>query len=129
MYGVNATVEPFNTYDNIDCSLDPKGCVANIEQNKINPLIDISKDYSYKVNTITQNNKDIQTKITNYNTMRTDMSNNPLYLFNNSDLKKETLLDGMNDDVNELMLQENNMYIVGTIATISLLIASIMISS
>jgi hypothetical protein len=62
--------------------------------------------------------------------LRTDLSNDPSYKFNTTDISKEkTLLDGRQDDINEMLLQENNMYITGAIATLSLIIAGIMIST
>ena len=131
LFGSNTSsnnVEPFNNYDTADCSLDQNGCISNIENKKINPLIEISADYSKKINSISQNNTNINTKIQTYQQSLADISNNPIYNFNSTELNKKTLLDGMQDDVNEMLLQENTMYIAGAITTLTLMITGIMIS-
>ena len=126
-------IEPFDPYDSTICSInnpDPEGCLSNIENKKINPLIQLSNSYSDKLNRITKHNNEIQDKIQEYQDTRIDISNNPHYFFNSTDLSnKKSLVDGMNDDLNELMLQENNMYITGAITIFTLLISGIMIAT
>lgn len=124
LWGENASrVEPFDTQD---CTLDPQGCIYNIEHKKIKPLIEISSEYSKSVNKIIQGNEIIENKIDQYKVLRTDLSNNPLYSYNDTKVdKQKTMLDGMNDDVNEMLLQENNMYIAGSMTVFTLVVVGI----
>lgn len=116
------------SFDTQDCTLDPQGCISNIENKKIKPLIEKSAEYSHSVNQIKQSNTDIGSKINHYKQLRTDISNNPIYSFHDTSIDKpKNLLDGMKDDINEMLLQENNMYIAGSIATFTLVVVGILL--
>ena len=124
----NNNIEPFNSYDPNNCEYDPKGCISNILDKKINPLIEISNEYSNTLtNTINTNNK-IEENQGVINNKWVDLSNNPLYYKIKNDKTKTSLKDGIEEDINELNLQENNMYILGAITTATLFITAIMIS-
>lgn len=124
----NNNIEPFNSYDPTNCEYDPKGCIPNILDRKIAPLIEISKDYSNTLKNTIETNKKIEENQGVINSKWNDLSNNSLYYKIKNDKTKTSLKDGIEQDINELNLQENNMYILGAITTATLFITAIMIS-
>lgn len=106
-------------------------CVDRIKNDKINPLTQLASSYYSNLNKSIQTNIQLDTQIKDYNNFKRDLSNNPVYQYNPADTitEKDTIYDGMNEDINELLIQENNMYILGTITTATILILAIMIST
>lgn len=124
----NKTIEPFNSYDMNDCTINPEkeGCFKFIQNKKIDPLNDSAKNY------IDTNNQ-IQSTTSSFNNKIMDISNNWVKLKDNSSYyqlknEKNSLMDGLKNDMDELLLQENNMYILGALTTSTLLIGAIMFS-
>jgi hypothetical protein len=122
--------EGFQQYDINTCTSDPKGCISNIENKKIKPLIEMSGEYSKKIQQMKANEIAIAGNITSFSTTYTDLSNNKLAQFNpeftNFD-NTVTIKDVMNNDLNEMLVQQNNMYIMGTITAATLLVTAILI--
>lgn len=121
-------IEPFNSYDPNNCEYDPKGCIPNILDKKIAPLIEISKDYSNTLTNTIDTNKKIEENKGVIENKWNNLTNNPLYYKIKNDKTKTSLKDGIEEDIKEMNLQENNMYILGAITTATLFITAIMIS-
>lgn len=96
---------------------------------QIVPLSLIARDYSDKLKTVNQNYYDLSSNIGVVNTIRKDMSGNPVYDYNTPFVlnKPKTLLDGLVYDNNLLTVQENAMYVLGTIAAATLIVLAIVI--
>ena len=81
----------------------------------------VNKNYNY----LTQN-------IATYNTLYTTLNNDAKYDFSGNVLlytdQKPTLSDGLDDDLKTMILQENNLYILGTITMATLIIGLLIIS-
>ena len=125
---INKTIEPFNSYDMNDCTINPQkeGCFQFIRDKKIDPLNDSAKNYL-------DTNNQIQSTTSSFNDKLSGISNKWLDLSNNSSYyqvknEKNSLMDGLKNDMDELLLQENNMYILGALTTSTLLIGAIMFS-
>jgi hypothetical protein len=107
----------------------------DIKKNQLDPIKDIGLDYNSKLYNIKKNFNDLSlniTKITNNNNsgIRDDMSGNYLYDYNTPfslNNKPKTLLDGMLYDNNILNVQENSIYVLGTITAATLIVFAIMI--
>lgn len=106
-----------------------------INNNQIQPISQISKDYNYKLNLVNQNYTDLSNnivKITNDNKtgLRDDMSGNYIYDYNTPFSlyeKPKTLVDGRIYDNNQLIVQTNSLYILGTITAATLIVFAILI--
>ena len=126
--------EGFTTYNSYDCVNNTgEGCKKFIQTYKIDPLIKTATDYSKALQTMDANNTTFSNNLGSYNTTYDDLSKNSVYQFraehtdfNNT---KKSLLETANDDLDELLIQQNNMYIIGTITTATLLITAILLSS
>uniref|UniRef100_A0A6C0DD18 PA14 domain-containing protein n=1 Tax=viral metagenome TaxID=1070528 RepID=A0A6C0DD18_9ZZZZ len=108
----------------------------SIIQNQINPMIQISKDYSEMQQKVNDNYYDISNsifKIRNNNKtgIRDVLSNDPTNIYdyngntfnyNNKKPKKE---DALKDDINILILEQNNLLMLGTITIAALLIGAV----
>jgi hypothetical protein len=127
---LSKTNEGFQQYDINTCTSDPKGCISNIENKKINPLIEMSGEYSKKIQQMKTNDIALSGNVTSFSNTYTDLSNNNLAQFSpqftNFD-NTMTIKDAMNNDLNEMLVQQNNMYIMGTIAAATLLVTAILI--
>jgi hypothetical protein len=127
---LSKTNEGFQQYDINTCTSDPKGCISNIENKKINPLIEMSGEYSKKIQQMKTNDIALSGNVTSFSNTYTDLSNNKLAQFSpqftNFD-NTMTIKDAMNNDLNEMLVQQNNMYIMGTIAAATLLVTAILI--
>jgi hypothetical protein len=122
------TVEPFNTndYNASECSSDLSGCIPNILDKKINPLNHVATQYSNTIDDTRAKSILLKDKILDVSGNFDQLKNNSLYYPLNKN--KDSLSDGITEDMNELLLQENNMYILGALTTATLLITSIMFS-
>lgn len=123
--------ENFTQYNQYDCS--GQDCKSFIQTQKIDPLIKTASDYSKTLQVMNANNTTFSNNLNTYNSTYTDLSNNAVYQFRAEDTDfnntKKSLLETANDDLNELLIQQNNMYIIGTITTATLLITAILLSS
>ncbi len=123
------------TYLNRNCSGNTAdGCIRDISNNKIAPLKEMAANYERALQQLSQNRIDLSNNITNYNNLKQNLlDNDNTYKYSDAvdqtNPDKKTLLDGMNDDANEMLLQQNNVYLMGTLTTASLLILAIILSS
>jgi len=118
--------EGFNTYGYKNSTpLDGNSIIAN----QITPLTSISKDYSVNLSSVDSNYIDLSNNIANLLKIRKDISGNKYYDYNTPFTmnKPKTMLDGMIYDNNQLNIQENAMYILGTITAVSLIVFAIVI--
>ena len=129
-------VESFNNYNMNSCTTDGAqvGCVNYIENNKIKPLLSATTQFLQTVSDLSNNNVHLSTSISQYKDISYDLSNNVnAHYWDTTDdhliNPVPTLLDTANSDTNTLMMQQNNMYIAGTMTTATLLILAIMLGS
>ena len=96
---------------------------------QILPLSLIATDYSNKLKTVNQNYYDLSSNISSIKSIQTDISGNTLYDYNTPFIleKPKTLLDGLVYDNNLLTVQENAMYVLGTITAATLIVFAIVI--
>lgn len=130
------TVEPFNGYDMNSCSVDGTqvGCIKFIQDRKIQPLLSANNQYMKTLADLSNNDFWLSNAISQYKKTRMDLSNNPdahYWDISENHLLEPvpTLLDTANSDTNTLLMQQNNMYIAGTMTTATLLILAIMLGS
>ena len=93
-----------------------------------NPIIEGAQ--TYDINILKDNITQTNDNIINYNNLNNSINSNPTY--NNLDLPDKTdmvktTLDVRKQDINALLLQQNYIYIVGSITCATLLIAAIVI--
>ena len=108
---------------------------SSVINNQVQPISQISKDYNDKLNIVNKNYTDLSNniiKITNDNKtgLRDDMSGNYIYDYNTPfslNEKPKTLLDGRIYDNNQLVVQTNALYVLGTITAASLIVFAILI--
>lgn len=128
---MNLKKEPFTPYNPYDCT--DKDCKAFIQTQKIDPLIKTATDYSKTLQSMNANNTTFSNNLTTYDNTYTNLSSNRVYQFRaeHTDFnnKPKSVLETANDDLDELLIQQNNMYIIGTITTATLLITAILLSS
>jgi hypothetical protein len=119
--------EGFNEHGYVKQNGNVSGNV--ILSGQIVPLSLIARDYSDKLKTVNQNYYDLSSNIGVVNAIRNDMSGNPIYDYNTPFVlnKPKTLLDGLVYDNNLLTVQENAMYVLGTIAAATLIVLAIVI--
>jgi hypothetical protein len=100
-----------------------------IVSGQILPLSAVAGDYSDKLKTVNQNYYDLSSNIGAINSIRYDISGNPVYDYNTPFVlnKPKTLLDGLVYDNNLLTVQENAMYVLGTITAATLIVLAIVI--
>jgi len=132
--GYRQNTEGF-TYNTNDCG--DAGCYNFIKTQKINPLIQSAANYSNTLNALKNQSTDFSNNVTQFYSIRDDLSNNKLSHYSHAELSdsnfnnnnKKSILEAANDDLNELIIQQNNMYIIGTITTATLLVTAILLSS
>jgi hypothetical protein len=78
---------------------------------------------------VNQNYYDLSSNISNIRSIQSDISGNTLYDYNTPFIleKPKTLLDGLVYDNNLLTVQENAMYVLGTITAAPLIVFAIVI--
>ena len=127
-------------YESIDCSKSPEGCIDNINNKKLGALQNLHNGYYTNSLNAGSNYSDLGDNIKNYNQEYIRLLIHPKnkYEMNpfNSDgtpinflPKTKTIVDAANDDINEMIMQQNNMYILGTIASATLIITAILLGS
>jgi hypothetical protein len=96
---------------------------------QILPLSLVATDYSNKLKTVNQNYYDLSSNISSIKSIQSDISGNTLYDYNTPFIleKPKTLLDGLVYDNNLLTVQENAMYVLGTITAATLIVFAIVI--
>ena len=126
----SAYSENFVIYEGFNDHGYKVGTTGNtIVSGQILPLSAVAGDYSTKLQSINKNYYDLSSNIDTINTIRYDMSGNPFYDYNTPFVlnKPKTLLDGLVYDNNLLTVQENAMYVLGTIAAATLIVFAIVI--
>jgi len=100
-----------------------------IVSGQILPLTMASTEYSKKLQTINQNYYDLSSNIDVINSIRNDISGNAVYDYNTPFTmnKPKTLIDGLVYDNSLLTVQENAMYVLGTITAATLIVFAIVI--
>lgn len=114
-----------------DCTSQPGGCIAALKQN-ISANQASALAYEQTQQKIAQQALDLSGGISSFYQQRQFLSDNPKYdyagtTFNYGMFKKPTLKDGIQTDINTMMVQQNTMYIVGAITAATLLVTSIFI--
>jgi hypothetical protein len=126
----SAYSENFVIYENFNDHGYKVGTTGNtIVSGQILPLSAVATDYSNKLQTINKNYYDLSSNIGTINTIRYDISGNPDYDYNTPFTvnKPKTLLDGFIYDNRLLSVQENAMYVLGTITAATLIVIAIVI--
>jgi hypothetical protein len=96
--------------------------------NQVQPLQQISSDYSVLMKTMNQNYTDLSNNIGIYDDTRDILLADDKYEFDSSvqvNVEKTNLSDGFKKDTLLLALGQNNFYIAGTILSATLLITGI----
>jgi hypothetical protein len=104
------------------------GCYNAILQNQIIPLTQIAQDYQGQTAQMNANREIIGNTITDYNSVRAILNRNNKYDFSGNQpfsMEDTTLQKVMQQDTKQLLLQENDFYIAGSILTTTLLITAI----
>lgn len=104
------------------------GCHDAIMQNQIAPLEFIARDYQNQISQLNANRATIGEKIQQYNAIYNDVNIDNKYDFNKDQeftLEDTSIQRVMQQDTKQLLLQENNFYIAGSILTATLLIGAI----
>ena len=101
---------------------------GNVIVNQVQPLQQISADYSLLINNMNQKYTDLSNNIGVYNDTRNSLLADNKYEFDSSipvNVETPTLSDGFNKDTQLMALGQNNFYIAGTILSATLLITGI----
>jgi hypothetical protein len=111
--------------DNINkYQIQPLNAMADENYNSLYAVSSNATDISNNINLITNTDetglRDVMTDNDKYH-----FKGNVLNILNNS---KPTLVDALNEDTNSMVLNETNVYILGTITVATLLITAIYIS-
>ena len=124
----NRKKENFNP--SVCTSETPDGCNQYISNN-IQSLNNAYSGYYENSSKVGTNYTDLSNNIDTYNATYQDLSKNAKYEFDPSagiQQSSSNILDVANADINEMVLHQNNMYILGTVTSASLLIAAILLS-
>jgi len=126
----SAYSENFVVYEGFNDRGYKVGTTGNtILSGQVLPLSLIATDYSNKLKTVNQNYYDLSSNISSIKTIQSDISGNTLYDYNTPFIleKPKTLLDGLVYDNNLLTVQENALYVLGTITAATLIVFAIVI--
>jgi len=126
----SAYSENFVVYEGFNDHGYKVGTTGNtILSGQILPLSLVATDYSNKLKTVNKNYYDLSSNISSIKSIQSDISGNTLYDYNTPFIleKPKTLLDGLVYDNNLLTVQENAMYVLGTITAATLIVFAIVI--
>ena len=104
------------------------GCSNAILEKQITPLKEIAQDYQNKMVQMNTNKEQIRRKIHNYKRVNSKLNSHEKYDFSGNQpfsMEDTTILNVMQEDTKQLLLQENNFYIAGSILTTTLLVSAI----
>ena len=104
------------------------GCHNAILQKQITPLTQISQDYQAQTTQMNTNQRIIGNTIVDYKSVYRTLNNNNKYDFSGNQpfsMEDNSLQKVMQQDTKQLLLQENDFYIAGSILTTTLLITAI----
>jgi hypothetical protein len=109
---------------------------TDVIEKQINPMIQVSTDYSTSLLNVDTKYKSIGNGIntitnTNKTGIRDIMMNNPMYDFSgnvlNSENKSKVVVDAQIEDIDSMVSNINTVYILGSITLVTLLIFSVII--
>jgi hypothetical protein len=114
-------------------NLKADNVINDISLNQVAPLKLIAGDYSATLTQINNNYYDLSNGITNtaqlWNSLtadqKYDLSGNLVYYSGINARKNPTIKDAMNEDVKSIILQQNTIYMLGSVTAASLLILAI----
>jgi hypothetical protein len=122
--------ENFSTYGYLDTSTMKNVNVDAVNTNQVVPLKKMSDEYKSNIGTAEQNYIDLCGNIANLN--QTLSNSSPIvqkYYDEKSDQsKKNLLIDARNEDEQIMMVQQNYIYILGTISLAIILVGTIVIA-
>jgi len=139
--GMNGfTPKPSECYVTDDSTgLNKITCSQSIIQNQIQPLQVSAQQYLETTSKIQNNYTDLSKNIVNYKKMNDKMMNTEEYDYNGNTLNfpdyspygnhTKTIMDGLDQDISVMVQQQNNIYMVGSITLVTLLICAIFIGS
>jgi hypothetical protein len=110
------------------CSDVGSGCQPAIQNGQITTLIQMANDYDNQIKQMSQTYVDMSNNLDTYYATRKILNSHPMYDFSaNPVFTKEdnSLVNAMQQDTKQMALQQNNLYISGTILTTTLLITAI----
>lgn len=120
--------QTFNVVETFDASgvdLERIRSTSNSINLKLNTLNKLNDD-------VNQNYNELRNRVQIYKNLRHELASNKKYDYSGNVLqyteKKNTLADGLNEDLKIMIVEENNLYILGTIAMATLLIGILVIS-
>jgi len=105
-----------------------QGCHNAILQGQINPLNNIAQDYQNQTTQLNTTRANIQTALNQYQSTYNIVNNDVKYDFSGNqpfNMEDTSIQNVMQQDTKQLLLQENNFYIAGSILTTTLLITAI----
>jgi hypothetical protein len=116
-------------------NLKADNVINDISLNQVAPLKLIAGDYSATLTQINSNYYDLSNGITNtaqlWNSLtadqKYDLSGNLVYYSGINARKNPTIKDAMNEDVKSIILQQNTIYMLGSVTAASLLILAILL--
>jgi hypothetical protein len=125
-YGFN----PHGYSDPTDACINQneEGCKNAMLERQFNPLNNIAKDYERILTKISKNNANLDNNMAQYSQLYNLMSAKDRYDFSGNQefsMEDRTIQNRMKQDTKELLLQENNFYIAGSLLTATLLLSGI----
>jgi hypothetical protein len=129
----NTTTEGFDSHNYynpiLQCDTrNAQGCHSAILQGQINPLNNIAQDYQNQTTQLNTTRANIQTALNQYQSTYNIVNNDVKYDFSGNqpfNMEDTSIQNVMQQDTKQLLLQENNFYIAGSILTTTLLITAI----
>jgi len=113
-----------------DCSGNGSsiGCNKAIQRKQIAPLQRIARDYQGQLAQMETNQTNLQNTINQYNETRNILNKSEKYDFSGNQhftMEDTSIQNAMQQDTKQLLLQQNDFYIAGSILTTTLLIGAI----
>lgn len=134
----NNNFQAYAQYDILTEEFDNHGYVVgnvsniNISDKKIIPLKQIYNDLSGSEINMSTQFRNLGNTITSYQNSRNQITNDSNYEFINNELlinnRKLTVQDGLQEDANALVFQQNNIYILGTITVGFMIVGAFMLA-
>lgn len=132
----NIDFQAYSKYDILTEGFDNHGYVSgkvdDISNNKVGPLKQVYNDLSISEVKMANQSGDLGNDIKAYQNLRTHLQNDHQYDFNGNQFshnkRQQTLQDGLQEDANALIIQQNNLYILGTITVSFMIVGAIMLT-
>jgi hypothetical protein len=124
--------ESFNNYNYYNpeqsCTTGDTGCIDAISRGQVIPLSQMAQDYQNQNSQMNTNRANITNAIDQYQTTYNSVNSNIKYDFSANQpftMEDTSIQNVMQQDTKQLLLQENNFYIAGSLLTATLLITAI----